>query len=235
MALVVAALKNHLSNCESPYIVHTSWSDTIDTEELVSIMANGRTTLTKPDITGCLTLLTEEIVKLLADGKYVRTPLGSFYLCASGKLDAPDQAFTPGALANTHDIRMHFRADKSLEAALLAKAKIERGERFDRNEPILFSVASVKTEEELKARSGDFIRVLGQRLKFDKASPEEGLFFVNGAEHRSLQYASISPTLVIAEVPTGLAAGDYSLVLRSRQGGKLMHEGRAQSAFTVEA
>jgi hypothetical protein len=170
----------------------------------------------------------------VADGKYVKTPMGAFYLCASGKLESPDQAFTPKDGSSAHDLRFRFRADRDLEAELLAKAKVERGERFDRSLPLVFSACSVKTGSDMRARAGDFLRVAGQRLKFDPAQEEEGLFFIDGSESRSLQYASIAPGLVIAEVPPGLAAGQYVLALRSRQGGKTLHEGRSNQPFVVE-
>jgi hypothetical protein len=234
MSLTIVPLKNHLATSSNPYYVHTLWSDTIEYDKLVDIMAAGRTTLTKPDIAGCLELFTEEIMKLVADGKYVKTRMGAFYLCASGKLDAPDQAFTPRDGTSEHDLRLHFRADKSLEAGLLATAKIERGERYDRNTPIVFSVVSVRTGDEMKASAGDFLRVVGQRLKIDPADESEGLFFVNGHETRAVQYAAISPGLVIAQLPEGLAPGSYYIAVRSHQGGKELHEGRSPAPFIVE-
>jgi hypothetical protein len=186
MSLTVVPAKNYLPTRTTPYIVRTTWADTVEYSELVDIMAKGRTTLTKPDITGCIELLLEEIAKLVADGKYVKTPIGSFYLCASGKLDSLDQAFTPGDGEGAHVLKLHFRADRAMEAELAAMAKIERGERFDRNEPIIFSSSSVKNDGEMKAGAGDFIRVAGQRLKFDKANEKEGLFFLNGVETRAV-------------------------------------------------
>jgi hypothetical protein len=234
MSLMVVPLKNHLASCPSPYIIRTNWSDSVKYTELVDIMASGRTTLTKPDISGCLELFVEEIAKLVADGKYVKTPLGAFYLCASGKFDAPDEAFTPGEGESSHDVKLHFRAEKSLEAQILTKVKIERLARFDRNAPTIYSSASVKTDQEMRAGAGDFIRVQGSRLKFDKANAAEGLFFINGEENRAAQYATILPGLVIAQVPPGLMAGDYTLAVRSMQGGKELHEGRFATLFTVE-
>jgi hypothetical protein len=114
MSLLVVPLKNHLQTSSNPFYVHTTWSDTVEYDDLVDIMASGRTTLTKPDITGCLELFAEELMKLVADGKYVKTRIGSFYLCAMGKLDSADQAFTPREGANSHDLRLRFRPDRSI-------------------------------------------------------------------------------------------------------------------------
>jgi len=233
MSLLVVPLKSTLATSPSPYHVHTEWSDTVEYEKLVDIMAAGRTTLTKPDIAGCLQLFTEEVAKLVADGKYVKTNLGAFYLCASGNLDSPDQDFTPGMGDGSHALRLHFRPAKDFETELRAKAAVERGKNYDRHTPVIYKALSVKSESVMSSGPGDFLRVEGQRLKFDKANPAEGLFFVNGTETRAAQYASIMPSLVIAQVPPELKAGTYVLAVRSLQGGKDLCEGRAAKPFTV--
>jgi hypothetical protein len=38
-------------------------------------------------------------------------------------------------------------------------------------------------------------------MKFDKAVPDTGVWFNNGSEHRAIQYASVTPGRVIAQVP----------------------------------
>ena len=234
MALPVVPIENYLSTCPTPYIIRTAWTDTVEFDRLVDIMAAGRTTLARPDIAGCLALFEEEVAKLVADGKRVKTRLGTFYMCASGKLESPDQAFTPGSGESSHTLRLHFRPNKDFEAELGATVAVARGKRFDHSQPAIYAVRSVKTEASLSGAPGDFIRIEGQRLKFDKAASEEGLFFINGSETRALQYASVRPSLCIAQAPPELAAGSYSLVLRSYEGGKELHEGRAPRPFTVE-
>jgi hypothetical protein len=234
MALSVTALKNHLSNCTKPYLVHTEWSEIVEFEKLVELMAASHTTLAKPDIKACAELFMEQAVKLLAEGKYVKTPIGALYLCASGKFDSLDESFIPGEGENAHALSLHFRADRSAEEEIILKAEVERGARYDRLAPIIFASDSVKTDESMKAKAGEFIRVEGQRLRFDKTNETEGLFFVNGSEYRSVQYATITPSLLIAEVPAGISAGSYNLVVRSRQRGKDLHEGRYAEPFTIE-
>jgi hypothetical protein len=233
MALLVVPLANHLATCPNPYVVRTGWSDTVEYDKLVDIMAAGRTTLTKPDIAGCLELFTEEVAKLVADGRRVKTKLGTFYLCASGKLDARDQSFTPGEGQGSHALKLHFKPDREFEAGICAGVELARGKRYDRCTPTIDSAVSVKSDAEMSAGPGDFLRVEGEKLKFDKANAAEGLFFVNGQETRAVQYARIQPSLLIAQVPPELGPGSYSLVVRSMQGTKELHEGRAAKPFVV--
>lgn len=85
----------------------------------------------------------------------------------------------------------------------------------DKIAPRVFKAHSVRTDEELVASPGDFVRIRGHHLKFDKARLDTGVWFNNGAEHRSAQYASITPGTVIAQVPPDLAPGQYTIVVRT--------------------
>ena len=233
MSLSIRPLKNHLPTSDAAYLVHSECSDTVEYGDLVDIMARGRTTLTKPDISGCLELFFEEIEKLVEDGKYVKTPLGAFYLCASGKLESPDQPFTPRTEGSDHDLRLHFRQARGLGQELVAKARTERAERYDRSSPSLMRAFAVREETELSGKPGGLVQVEGQRLDFDKKNPAAGLFVLNGKETRAAFYVTVKPGVVIAEVPPGLEPGPYTLALRASPNGRDLKEGRLERPFVL--
>jgi len=225
--------KNSLPSSDSPYLVHTEHSGIVEPEQFVDIMAGAHSTLTKPDIAAGQELMNTELVKLLADGKFVKLGFGALYVCAAGKLDSLDQAFSPGSADGSHTLSIHFRVDRDFEAAVCSKVVVERGPRYDRNAPFINAVIGVKSESAAGAAPGEFVRVEGQRLKFDRSVAAEGLFFIDGAETKAVQYASITPSLVIAQVPPDLKPGNYVVVLRSSQGRKDLHEGRLEKTFTI--
>jgi len=99
--------------------------------------------------------------------------------------------------------------------------------------PSLYTAHSVRTDEELTASPKDFIRIHGRNLKFDKAQPVVGIWFKNGSEHRSLQYASITPGTVIAQVPPDLEAGQYSLIVRTSPNEKGIKEATLSDPVSV--
>ena len=96
MPLIVSARKNTLIGRNSDYRFHTSHGATVSYDQLVDIMSKARTTLTAPDIVACLRLLTETVSELVADGNFVKTGLGDFYLCAVGTIDNTEESFRPG-------------------------------------------------------------------------------------------------------------------------------------------
>ena len=61
MPIKITTLKNRLGKSDKPFFVRTESSGRVDFEELVRIMAHGRTTITAPDIAGTLLLLKEEL------------------------------------------------------------------------------------------------------------------------------------------------------------------------------
>ena len=234
MSLSITSLKNHLPSSPASYLVRSSCTDLISYDELVDFMAKGRTTLTKPDIAGCVELFCEEIVRLVEDGKYVKTPLGGFFLCASGTLSKADDPFTPGAAGSDHGLRLHFRPERALSKEILAEARLGRSLLADRSAPFLLRARALRGDTEGRAKAGDFVRIEGKRLDFDASNESVGVFFLNGKESRSEFYVSVRPGAVIAEVPPGLEAGSYCLAVRSMPNGRDVKEGKFETAFLVE-
>lgn len=232
--LQIASVTNYLKTCLQPYLVRSANSDIVEVDELVDIMAAGRTTLSKPDIIGCLHLLQEELIKLVSDGKHVKTPVGSFYLSASGRLETKAQAFTPGLGDLDHEITLHFRTNKTVEAKMKSQARWERVETFDVTAAVIDSLSVVAREPGESARAGDTLRVVGRRLKFDSADPECGLFIEN--ESSSLRcpvYPDIAPSKLIAVLPPDLPSGTWKVVAVTKPNGKNSKSGYYEKPIEV--
>lgn len=54
MSVNVFSVPNYLRTSDSPFMIRSVCPDMVEIEELVNRMAEGRTTLTKPDIAGCI-------------------------------------------------------------------------------------------------------------------------------------------------------------------------------------
>lgn len=220
MSLNVSALKNYLRTCDKAYLVHTGHAATVDYRGLLKRLASGRTTITMPDALAVIELLWMELRKALASGEIVKLPFGSFYLCASGTFDQADQPFVYGDKAHGHDIRLHFRPNRTEEMALAAETEVERGQIYDKQAPVLIRAASASSGEHLTGERGDYLALTGQRLKFDKTREDLGVWYLNGSEHRAARYATVTPGTVIAQVPPELEAGQYRVVVRTSPNGK---------------
>jgi hypothetical protein len=229
MPIKVSTSKNYLGKSDKPFFVKTESSGRVEFEELVRIMAQGRTTITAPDIAGTLMLLKEELARLIAEGRYVKTPFGSFHVTACGSLDDEDQAFTPGQGDCKHGVRLHYRPGSEFQDAVAKQAQFVRTEHFEKNNPVIRSVDPINAE----TRPGDYVRVFGLRLQFDGSDQNQGVYFINGSEHRAPGYAYQDGRTVVAQVPVDIEPGVYDVCLRSRLSQNTPKEIKALQALVV--
>jgi hypothetical protein len=222
MALTIRAMRNNLGTSESPYYALASWSELVDCDAFINRMAAGRTTLSKTDILAVFQLAREELGRLLADGCYVKTPLGSAIPIAKGRLASPTEAFRPGRRGSDHELRVDFRIDPGIEAEALAAIECVRDSGPDRRAPRLLEIRSIPSDCADEAAGGGLVRVAGSRLKFDTSDERLGLFFRDeaGRETRAAVYAEARPSFIIAVVPASLEAGSYRLFVRTLTKGR---------------
>jgi hypothetical protein len=235
MALKIAVLKNHLPTCPSPFIVRSGTSDVVDFDRFLDIMAKGRTTLSRTDILATMQLYKEELQKQLSEGKTVKTPTGSFYLCAAGSLESIDESYVPDDQTNNHEVRLHHKVERDFEQAILTDLRIVREERPDYSSPLVERIQAAGADGTAAIKPGSIALIKGRRLRFDSKVATQGVFFVDaaGVEARSAGYPMILPSSVMAVVPEGLAAGTYTLVLRAAVNGKDVRDSRIEGVVIV--
>ena len=228
MSLKISIRKNTLPACPSPFIVRSDSSEVVEFDKFVDIMAQGRTTLSKTEILGAMQLYMEELEKQLVEGRTVKTPTGSFFLCAAGSLESVDEAFLPKDQASGHEVRLHHRMDRSFEQSILSHLEIVREEKVDLAVPRIKAVVTAGTEPLGALLPGGMLQVQGLRLRFDPKDARQGVFFVaaSGAEERSPFYPMIQPSVVLASLPASLPVGTYAVALRAAVNGKDLREAR---------
>jgi len=160
----------------------------------------------------------------------VKTPTGSFFLCASGSMDSLDESFLPRDQGNNHEVRLHHRPDRVLEEAIIAELRIVREERVDLGSPNLRTVQAAGDGDSGAIRAGGILLIKGMRLRFDLKDPKQGLFFIDasGVESRSPYYPMILPSTVMAGIPDSLAAGSYAIAIRAAVNGKDVREAKLE-------
>ena len=238
MPLIVSARKNTLIGRNSDYRFHTNHEATINHDQLVNIMSRARTTLTAPDIVACLSLLTETVSDLVADGNFVKTGLGDFYLCAKGRIDDPDESFRPGKDRQGHCVRLRFRPDRSTEARIARTVRILRDDSRASRKPNIVCLEAVGKRPDTGLVPGDLVRLRGYRLAFDPADEKLGVFLSPDARipgTRCSVYASVAPRLVILQLPPKLEPGNYSLIIRTATAAGAVREAWMTEPVSVRA
>jgi hypothetical protein len=229
-------MRNNLGTSESPYYAFAAWSETVGSEGFIDRMAAGRTTLSKTDIIAVFQLAREELGRLLAEGRYVCTPLGAALPVAKGKFLSPSDPFLPKNPGSGHELRIEFRIDPAIEAKALASVQCLRDKEGDRRLPRILDVTFLPSGSDGQAGAVRFLRVTGKRMKFDAANCELGLFFrdESGVETRAEVYALVQPSTVIAVVPPALGRGGYRLIVRTVSAGGERLEDMAMEPLWID-
>jgi hypothetical protein len=206
----------------------------VEVHELVEIMAAGRTAISGIEIEGCFRLFAEEFIKLVADGKLVKTPIGSFYLSANGTLDSKNQPFAPGDSSRDHGFSIHYLPDKDTDTAIKRQARWVQVESFGTRTPAIDDCTVIGRYPGESVRAGDILRIFGRRLKFDAADPDCGIFLENEEmRERCSVYADITPSKLIAAIPANLPSGRYTVLVCTKPDGSDKKTCYAHQAIVV--
>lgn len=237
MPLTVSARKNTLVGRNSSYRFHTTHGASVGYDELVDIMSKARTTLSKPDIVACMTLMTEIVSDLVADGKFVKTPLGDFYLSAIGTIDHPEDSFNPGDEESGHGVRLRFRPDRQAEATIGKVVRVRRDDTRSSRNPHIIGMETIGKTGEDALEPGDLLRLRGYRLAFDATDESQGVFLALGERvpiTRCSVYANVEPSLLILQLPPNLEPGDYTLIVRTATATGTSREARMEGLVKVK-
>ncbi|HUX39960.1 MAG TPA: DUF4469 domain-containing protein [Rectinemataceae bacterium] len=214
MPIFISARANNLTGARRPWRFHTRHDGIVEFEQLVELMARARTTLSKPDILAVVTLYSEIVTSLVADGKFVKTPLGDYYLTAvGGVLDATGKR-DKGTESSGPDLRLRFRPARHTELLISKTASVQREAEGPRMSPLPLAVAPPDSASGFAA--GGTARLIGKRLAFDASDQAQGVFLIasDRTATRCSSYLHLKPSVVIFRLPENLASGHYALEVR---------------------
>ena len=183
-------------------------------EEIIERILKRGNTMTRTDLLAAINAYAEEIAFITEEGNTVNTPLLNTSLSISGVFVNGEDSFDP----RRHTLKVNAQAGTALKEAA-TKIKLNKVQGASAI-PWITGVrdtlsAADDTTNALKA--GSVIELTGSRLKFDAADTEQGVFFVkDGAETRCEKIIENKPSRVLALLPALLAAGEYTVEVRTR-------------------
>ena len=217
--LKYALRENLLTPDENDYMAQTADVRSFSLDEIIDLMMEKGSTLTKADTKAALQVYGEVVSALIKDGAAVNTPLMNTSLSISGVFNGATDTFDK----KRHSINLNLTAGPVLKEAL-SKIKCEKTEAVDTNPYIteVTDVVSGKVNEVLTA--GGIVQLVGSRLKFDQKDESQGIFFVaeTGEAVRATVIAENKPARLMAIIPADLPAGNRYIEVRTKYtvGGK---------------
>ncbi len=188
-----------------------------------------RSSVTRADVLTVLRAVNEAIRDFLADGARVNLPFAQFSVSLQGAFANDDDPYDPAR----HTIVPRVQPGQALRDAFRSGITVTKVSPNRRAPVPLHYVDLNGPVTDGPLTPGGMGRVDGDRLAFDPAVPEQGVFFVapDGAETRVETFGQVAPSRLLFLVPA-LAAGTYRLEVRAAFG-DTVRTGRLDAALTV--
>ena len=205
--------ENLLTPAPDDYMAQVADVRSYTLDEIIDLMMDKGTTLTRADVAATLQVYGEVCSSLIKDGSAVNTPLMNTSMSISGVFDGANDTFDK----KRHTVNLNITAGTLLRDAV-TKVKCEKTEGVS-TDPYITEVTDIvsgKVNEVLT--KGGVVQLVGSRLKFDAKDTAQGIFFVpeTGNPVRAAVIAENKPARLMAIIPADLAAGTYYIEVRTK-------------------
>ena len=227
--------ENLLTPAPDDYMAQVTDVRSYTLDEIIDLMMDKGTTLTRADVAATLQVYGEVCSSLIKDGAALNTPLMNTSMSISGVFDGANDSFDK----KRHTVNLNITAGILLRD-VLPKIKCEKTEAAS-TDPYITEVADIvsgKVNEVLT--KGGVVQLTGSRLKFKADDTAQGIFFVpeTGNPVRASVIAENKPARLMAIIPADLPAGTYYIEVRSKHSGggkplKAVKAGRFAKPLTV--
>ena len=229
--------ENLLTPAPDDYMAQAADVRSYTLDEIIDLMMEKGTTLTRADVAATLQVYGEVISAIIKDGSAVNTPLMNTSMSISGVFDGANDSFDK----KRHTVNLNITAGTLLRDAV-TKVKCEKTEGTS-TDPYITEVTDIVTGTvNTTLTKGGVVQLVGARLKFDTKDAAQGIFFVpeTGEAVRAAVIAENKPARLMAIIPADLAAGTYYIEVRTKilegnKSGKTLKTGRFNKALTVAA
>ena len=229
--------ENLLTPAPDDYMAQAADVRSYTLDEIIDLMMEKGTTLTRADVAATLQVYGEVCSSLIKDGSAVNTPLMNTSMSISGVFDGANDSFDK----KRHTVNLNITAGTLLRDAV-TKVKCEKTEGVS-TDPYITEVTDIVTGTvNTTLTKGGVVQLVGARLKFDAKDTAQGIFFVpeTGNPVRAAVIAENKPARLMAIIPADLAAGTYYIEVRSKiigssQKSKTLKTGRFDKPLTCTA
>ena len=227
--------ENLLTPAPDDYMAQAADVRSYTLDEIIDLMMDKGTTLTRADVAATLQVYGEVCSSLIKDGAALNTPLMNTSMSISGVFDGANDSFDK----KRHTVNLNITAGILLRD-VLPKIKCEKTEGAS-TDPYITEVTDIVTgTANTTLTKGGVVQLVGSRLKFDAKDTAQGIFFVpeTGEAVRAAVIAENKPARLMAIIPADLAAGTYYIEVRSKHSGggkplKAVKAGRFAKPLTV--
>ncbi|MBN2352381.1 MAG: DUF4469 domain-containing protein [Spirochaetales bacterium] len=197
-------------NKKTPYYARTLAVRTVGREELITIMAEANTTLTRQDILGCLDLLEEKTADVLRQGFSLDTGIFTARVNLRGAFAGSDDSFDP----KRHSLHLRLGASPAFKKRVLRSLKPVRGRNPGHGPSIMHITDFTTGSRNSRLTSGGLAEIKGRGLRYDRDRNDCGFFLVEekggphpGKKYRPASLERLTDRTALIRLPASMPAG----------------------------
>ena len=202
---------------KTPYYARTQTVRTVGRDELIRIMAEANTTLTRQDILGCLDLLEEKAADLLRQGFSLDTGLFTARVNLRGAFAGFDDAFDP----RRHSLHLRLGAAAGFKKRVLRSLKPVRGPDTRQGPSITYVTDYTTGDRNGRLTPGGLLEIKGRGLIYDRDRQDCGFFLAAerpgppaGKKYRPAGVERLTDRTALIRLPASLPAGVYYIEVK---------------------
>lgn len=240
MSIKYALFKNHLTAEPDDYAAIVQIAGTVDLDALADrIVAHGAT-VGRADVLATLELAIVVCEEGVENSEHINFGgLADFYPRCKGRFERADDAWDPAR--NRVDVGVNVGA--RIRKSVRTNASVERVEAIKPAPNLVAFHDTTSGETDGTVSVGGIADLVGNRVKFDAAQSDEGVYFVptgGGAAVKVTDVNTNKPSKLVFLNPATLVPGDYYLEVRARMGrppagvdNRELRVGRLDATLTV--
>jgi hypothetical protein len=181
-------------------------------EDVIKEVLKRGSTVNEADVRSVMTDFVDAIVDMMIEGAFISMPVANFRCGIRGNFDGPDDGYDPAR----HQVAAYVLPGIRIRRAFQTGVQVIKEESFDLDpKPEVYTDVHSGTQDNLLTPGG-LGRLVGRRLKFDPADPDQGIFFLaeDGSATPVAFVGKNMPAELFFTVPT-LAVGEYVLEVRA--------------------
>jgi len=224
--------ENKLTDDPNDFMALVKPMGTADFNDVVKRIIERGSTVVKSDILSVLEDLTGSVESILLEGRNVTLPLANFKVSIKGNFQGLDDNFDPARHKIIANASPGVRIKKTISDKMTT-SKLET----DKKAPSPQIYINHNTNERNSTLTpGGMGELLGYRLKFDAADPQQGIFFIaeDGSEVKPDIVGLNLPGKLMFIIPS-LTAGEYTIEVRSLFNEGDLRKGQLEQTLTVIA
>ncbi len=197
---------------------------TVTRDQLVNLMANANTTVSRQDILVVLDLLDNAVKEQLLNGHRVMTGLFNARVSIKGGFESAQADFEQ----DVHRVQASMTADKDLQRFLAHNARTEKV-RVKPRLPEVDSVYDFATDTVNGSLTpGRLAELKGHNLFLNGTDPALGIYLVREGSKDEVKVETVNRRTsgtVLFTVPSGISPGQYSVTVRCGFGSSVREGG----------